>query len=131
MLENIRKYGCFLPEDHARELYFVDTTSFLQPARLDKKLIGLVEPDAKGYVEIKPAFRSGRKTNDITVTLSLALSMQRTSHSKNMAEIVRILNIGDGHAGAAAGVYPSASGHEFQKARAELPRKIFELWRKM
>ena len=52
MLEVIRKYGRFLPEDLQDELYFVDTTSFLQPARLDKKLIGLVEPDAKGYVKL-------------------------------------------------------------------------------
>ncbi len=131
MLENIRKYGKFLPEDSLHEIYFVDTTSFLQPARLDKKLIGLVEPDAKGYVELKPQFRSGKKSNDISVTLSLALNMQRDAHKKDMAEIVRVLNIGDGHAGAAAGVFPCANGHEFQKAREDLPRRILELWRRM
>lgn len=131
MLDNIRKYGSTLVADTAGELFFVDTTSFSNPARLDKKLIGLVQPAAQGYVELKPLFRAGRKTLDMSVTLSLALSMQQHSHKKDMSEIVRLLNIGDGHAGAAAGVLSCRSAHEFQRARAELPLKILELWRKM
>ncbi len=131
MLEHIEKYGRFLPEDSAHELYVIDTTSFLQPARIDKKLVGLVHPGAMGYVELKSNFRSGKKSLDISLSLSLALSMQQSRHSKDMGEIVRLMNVGDGHAGAAAGVYPCKSGHEYQNAREELAHKIFELWRKM
>ena len=131
MLEHIRKYAKTLPEDADGELIFVDTTAFMNPVRLDKKLIGLVWPQARGYVEMKPVFRGGRKTNDVAVSLSLALAAQRTGNTKDMSEIVRELNIGDGHAGAAAGVWPCQSAHELQKARAELPRRILELWRRM
>jgi hypothetical protein len=130
MLEHIRKYGKPLPADHTDELFIVDFTGFSNPVRLDKKLIGLVQPDALGYLELKPVFRSGRKTFDLAVSLSLALNMQRSVHRRDMGEIVRELNIGDGHTGAAAGVWRCESAREFQKMREELPLMILELWKK-
>jgi hypothetical protein len=129
MLEHIRKYGRSVPADRTDELFVVDTSGFSNPVRLDKKLIALVRPEAKGYVEMKPVFRGGRKTFDLSVTLSLALAMQQSEHHKDMGEIVRQLNIGDGHSGAAAGVVRGQSAHDFQKARDELPGKILNLWR--
>ncbi len=131
MLEHIQKYRLLLPEDTNNELYIVDLTSFSQPARIDKKLIGLVDPAAKGYVEIKPVFKQGRKSHNVAVSLSLALNMQQSAHNKDMGEIVRILNLGDGHKGAAAGVKEGNSAHEFQRARSDLPLKILEIWKKM
>jgi hypothetical protein len=128
MLEHIRKYARVLPEDAAGELVIVDVTSFMNPARLDKKLVGLIFPGARGFVEMKPVFRGGQKTNDISVSLSLALA---APGGKDVGEIVRELNIGDGHAGAAAGVWRSESAHEFQKIREELPHRILELWRRL
>ena len=128
MLEHIRKYARLLPEDAAGELVFVDITAFSNPVRLDKKLVGLIFPGARGFVEMKPVFRGGQKTNDISVSLSLALA---APGGKDVGEIVRELNIGDGHAGAAAGVWRAESAHEFQKMRDELPRRILELWRKL
>jgi hypothetical protein len=80
----------------------VDVTGFMNPVRLDKKLVGLVFPTARGFVEMKPVFRGGRKTHDISVSLSLALGAPA---GKDVGEIVRELNIGDGHSGAAAGVW--------------------------
>ncbi len=130
MLDVIRKYGRALPEDPAGELFVVDTTGFSNSVRIDKKLIALVNPTARGYVEIKPVFRGGQKTFDVALSLSLALSMQHAPHTKNMGEIVRDLNLGDGHIGAAAGVWRCANSREFQKVREELPRKVLELWKK-
>ena len=131
MLENIEKYRLILPEDTEHEFYFVDMTSFSQPARIDKKLIGLVDPAAKCYVELKPVFRQGRKTNNVAVGISLALNMQQSEHTKDVGEIVRLLNIGDGHKGAAAGVKEGNSAHDFQRARSDLPLKILELWKNL
>ena len=129
MLDQIEKYGKYIAEDAGRELFFVDRTSFSNPARIDKKLIGLVESGSQGYVEMKPVFTSGRKSLKIAVSISLALSMQKLGHRKDVGEIMRILNIGDGHAGAAAGVWNCRNAHEFQQMREELPTKIFQLWR--
>ena len=131
MLDNIEKYRLRLPEDADGELYVADMTSFSQPARIDKKLIGLVDPHALGYVELKPVFKQGRKTNDIAVGLSLALTMQQLEHRKDMSEIVRQLNIGDGHKGAAAGVLPGEHAHETIRARRDLPLEILRIWRTM
>jgi hypothetical protein len=130
MIEQIAKYGCYLAEDVNHELFFVDRTSFSNPMRIDKKLIGLVEAASQGYVEMKPIFMSGQKSLKIAVSISLALSMQQREHKKDVGEIMRILNIGDGHAGAAAGVWDCRSAHEFQQMRDELPHKIFEIWRR-
>ena len=129
MLDVLQKYGRLFPDERS-DLFVIDTTSFLQPLRLNKKLIGLVEPRARGYVEIKPVFRSSRKTNDVSVSLSLALAMQTAAHKKDMGEIVRLLNIGDGHAGAAAGVFRGESPRDLQKLREEVPRMIWEIWKK-
>ncbi|RPH92978.1 hypothetical protein EHM69_11520 [candidate division KSB1 bacterium] len=130
MLEHIRNYAKPLPEDTAGELIVLDTTAFKNAVRIDKKLIGLVYPSACGYMEMKPVFRNNQKTNDLALSLSLALSMQHKPHRKDMGEIVRELNIGDGHAGAAAGVWRCNSAHETHKMREELPRRVLELWRK-
>jgi hypothetical protein len=129
MLDQIEKYGSYLVEDVNREIFLVDRTSFSNPMRIDKKLIGLVEADSQGYVEMKPVFTRGNKSLKIAVSISLALSMQRREHRKDVGEIMRILNIGDGHVGAAAGVWNCHNAREFQQMRDELPHKIFELWR--
>ncbi|MBU0690811.1 hypothetical protein KKC97_00500 [bacterium] len=128
MLDQIEKYGMHLASDANHELFFVDRTSFSNPTRIDKKLIGLVEPSARGYVELKPVFTGGRKSLRIAVSMSLALSMQQREHRKDVGEIMRLLNIGDGHAGAAAGVWECRDAHEFQQMRSELPQKILDLW---
>jgi hypothetical protein len=130
MLEHITKYGFALSEDENQELIFVDCSGFSNPTRIDKKLIGMLHPQARGYVEIKPVFRSGRKMLDLSVSLSLALADQKAARRHDVGDIVRELNIGDGHAGAAAGVWRCASALEFQRAREELPRRILALWRK-
>jgi hypothetical protein len=129
MLDQIAKYGKHLETDAAHELFFVDRTSFSNPARIDKKLIGLVEPSSQGYVELKPVFTRGKKSLKIAVSMSLALSMQKKEHGKDVGEIMRLLNIGDGHAGAAAGVWECRNVLEFQQMREELSQKILELWR--
>lgn len=128
MLDHIQKYRRALEGDEAGELYVVDITAFSNPVRLDKKLIGLVDSRAKGYVEMKPVFRGGQKTHDLSVSVSLALSMQHIEHTKDMGEIMRELNLGDGHKGAAAGVLRGDSARAFQTAREELPGRIWEAW---
>jgi hypothetical protein len=131
MLDTIQKYRVQIPEDSNGELYVIDTTAFLQPARLDKKLIGLVDRTASGYVEIKPVFREGRKSNNVAVSMSLALHMQQREHKKDCGEVMRVLNIGDGHRGAAAGVLQGSSAHDLQRARAELPGEILRIWKSL
>lgn len=129
MLEKIQQHARFLTEDEKHQLVIIDFLKLNHPVRVDKKLAGLVFPDAKGFVEIKPVFRRGMKTHDVAVSLSLALSMQHETHAKDMGEIVRTLNIGDGHSGASAGVRRCDSVFESRRAQEEILREVWRLWR--
>jgi hypothetical protein len=128
MLEKIQKYARFLDQDTTRQLVIIDFSKFSRPARVDKKLAGLLHPEAKGFVEIKPVFRQGKRTHDISISLSLALSMQQQDHPKDMGEIMRTLNMGDGHAGAAAGVRRCESAVESRNATEEILSEVWRLW---
>ncbi|MFH1009773.1 MAG: hypothetical protein V1784_00885 [bacterium] len=128
MLEKIQSHARFLDEDTARELVIIDLTKLRVPVHVDKKLAGLIFPEAKGFVELKPVFRQGQKAHDISVSLSLALPMQHQSHPKNMGEIVRTMNLGDGHIGAAAGLRRCESGSESHRAKDEILKEIWRLW---
>ena len=129
MLDTIQKYARFLSEDNLKELVIIDLLKFGRPVRVDKKLAGLLFPDAKGYVDIKPVFRQKQKTHDIALSMSLALSMQKETHAKDVGEIMRLLNIGDGHVGAAAGVKRCESAFESQRVREEILNEILRIWR--
>jgi len=128
MLGKIQAHARFLDEDEARELVIIDLTKLRVPVRVDKKLAGLIFPKAKGFAELKPVFRQGQKKHDISVSLSLALAMQHQQHAKNMGEIVRSLNLGDGHVGAAAGLKHCDSGAESHRAKNEILKEIWRLW---
>lgn len=128
MLDKIEKHARFLEEDKTRELVIIDFSKFIRPARVDKKLAGLLYPETKAFVELKPVFRQGQKTHDIAIALSLALSMQHQSHAKDLGEIVRRLNMGDGHTGAAAGVRRCESASESRRAQEEILKEVWGLW---
>lgn len=129
MLEKIESNARFLDEDKSRELVIIDLMKTRMPVHVDKKLAGLLFPEAKGFVELKPVFRQRAKTHDISVSLSLALLMQHQQHAKNMGEIVRILNLGDGHIGAAAGLKRCESSFEWHRAQEEILKEIWRLWK--
>ncbi|MBU1708036.1 hypothetical protein KKB28_09025, partial [bacterium] len=129
MLDVIQKYARFLSDDNLKELVIIDLAKLTRPTRVDKKLAGLLFPDAKGYVEIKPVFHQKLKSHDIAVSMSLALSMQNETHAKDVGEIMRLMNIGDGHAGAAAGVRRCESAFESRRAHEEILSEILRIWR--
>jgi len=70
----------------------------------------------------------GVKSNSIGFSMSLSINGNRQDHKKNVGEIMRTLNIGDGHPGAAAGTVHCKSKQEMLKKKEELIRQIFKLW---
>jgi hypothetical protein len=60
--------------------------------------------------------------------MSLSMNMAGTEHGKDISEIMRSLNIGDGHPGAAAGIVRCRSKAEREKKKEEVLRRIWELW---
>jgi hypothetical protein len=60
--------------------------------------------------------------------MALSIKGNRQDQSKNIGEIMRVLNIGDGHPGAAGGTVRCQSKQEMLKKKRELLEKIFRIW---
>jgi hypothetical protein len=99
--ERVSRYR--VEENGAHEIVLLDFTAHTRPPRVLKNLVYLLEPGALGALTVSPVFRGDRKTNDISISMSLSMNMTDKQHGKDIGEIMRTLDIGDGHVGAAAG----------------------------
>lgn len=118
----------FLPEDDRREVILLDTTGLKHSPNLIKSLAFLSHPEADAVLELKCLFRQNRKTNDLGVSMSLSPRLDRSS-VKDIGEIMRSLNLGDGHRGAGAGRMSCRSKAEMLKHREWLLREILDAWK--
>ena len=131
MVEFLRKSIGFLDEDADHELIILDFTAHARPPRVLKNLAYLLEPGALGALTVHPVFRGDRKTNDISISMSLSMNMTDKPHGKDIGEIMRALDIGDGHVGAAAGTVHSASKDEMLRRKKKVLADIWKLWKAM
>jgi hypothetical protein len=96
-----------------------------------KNLVYLLEPGALGALTVSPVFHRDRKTNDIAISMSLSMNMTDKPHGKDIGEIMRALDIGDGHVGAAAGTIHSESKDEMIRKKKRVLADIWKLWKGM
>jgi hypothetical protein len=129
ILEAIRKDARFLEGDPAREVVVLDFTPHSRPPRMIKKLAFLIFPEAKAVLEIRNLMRGGVKTTDLSVSMSLGIVLSGAKHAKNVGEIMRELNIGDGHAGAGAGTVSCGSKAQMLGEKDRLVKEILRLWK--
>jgi len=129
MLDVLGKSIGFLPEDTEHELVILDFTSFTRPPRVLKSLAFLLEPRSLGVLTIAPVFRGDRKTNDLSLSMSLSMNLTGREHGKDIGEIMRTLNIGDGHVGAAAGGIHGETKDEMLRAKKKTLSEIWRLWK--
>jgi len=130
MLEQAGRDASFLPEDAGREVILLDLTRHNRNPRIVKNLAYLLFPKALAVLEIRNRFERGVKTNDLHVSMSLSLNLNGVEHGRDIGEIMRSLNIGDGHRGAGAGAVACKSKPDMLKRKDKLIRDIFDLWRK-
>ncbi len=128
MLQVIRINSGFLEQDKNKEMVILDFSEFSRPPRIIKNLAYLVHPEALCVLEIRPIFRRQIKTTDLGVSLSLSINLNNSEHSHDAGEIMRELNLGDGHAGAAGGTIRSKSKAEMLKNKTRILNEIFKLW---
>ena len=128
MLRIIQNSSYFLEPDKLREMVVIDLTPYHRRPNIIKNLAFLVFPEALGVLELYNLTDLGVKTNNLGISMSLSINGNRQSHSKNIGEIMRALNIGDGHPGAAAGTVRCKSKQEMLKKKKEILSRIFELW---
>ncbi len=124
----IQKLASFLPRDRDQEIVLLDTTGLKHGPVLIKSLAFLLFPGATAVLEVKSLFRQKRKTNDLGFSMSLSPSVDEAASKKDIGEIMRSLNMGDGHRGAGAGRVSCNSKPEMLKCKEQVLGKILELW---
>ncbi len=128
MIDFLAKSASYLPEDTRHELVILDFTAHSRPPRVLKNLAYLVAPDSLGVLVVSPVFRGDRKTNDLSFSMSLSMNLTGREHGKDIGEIMRSLDIGDGHVGAAAGGIHCESKDEMLRAKKRTLAAIWKLW---
>ncbi|MCX8116920.1 MAG: hypothetical protein N3G78_03170 [Desulfobacterota bacterium] len=127
MLKIIRDSSSFLDQDAKKEIVVIDLTPYQRRPHLIKNLALLLYPEAKGILEVYNLIEQRVKTNHLGFSMSLSIHGNRDG-KKNIGEIMRTLNIGDGHPGAAAGQVRCRSKQEMLKRKKEILDQIFRLW---
>lgn len=128
MLRMIHEDASFLPFDEGRELVILDLTRHNRRPWVIKQLVSLVYPEALAVLELFPVFEGGVKTTNFGVSMSLTVKAKDIAF-KDVGGILRALNIGDGHKGAAGGIVRARSKVEMLKKKEELLKRIYELWK--
>ena len=128
MLRIIQNSSFFLEQDKLKEMVVIDLTQHHRRPHLIKNLAFLIYPEALGVLEVYNLMDLGVKSNNIGISMSLSINGNRGNHSKNVGEIMRTLNLGDGHPGAAAGTVRCRSKQEMLKKKKEILDQIFRLW---
>lgn len=124
----IERMASFHPADPGREVILLDTTGLKHAPHILKSLAFLSHPGAMAVLEVKSLFRQNRKTNDLGFSMSLSPSLEVASSEKDIGEIMRSLNLGDGHRGAGAGRIPCPSKADMLKQKEQILRKILGIW---
>ncbi len=128
MLRIIENSSLFLEEDKGKEVVVIDLTPHNRRPHLIRNLAFLIYPEALGVLEIYNLLDRGVKSNSLGFSMSLSINGNRESLHKNIGEIMRTLNIGDGHPGAAAGTVHCKTKQEMLKKKQEILNQIFNLW---
>ncbi len=126
MIEQIREEIQFLPQDKNHHVILLDLTHHNRRPFLFKQLAYLVHPEAQAVLLVSNVFEDTTKTNDLTFSMSLSLNMNKIEHNKDIGDIMRSLNLGSGHAGAAAGVINCDSKEEMLKKKNQLLNEIWD-----
>ncbi len=128
MLRVIRDSSYFLESDERKEVVVIDLTQYRRRPQLIKNLAFLIYPEALGVLEVYNLMDQGVKSNHLGLSMSLSILGNRQGHTKNIGEMMRTLNIGDGHPGAAAGTFRCRSKQEMLKKKKELLEQVFRIW---
>lgn len=126
MIETIQKTVRFHPLDAAREFAVIDLTGFSKKIQMERNLSQILFPQIKAVFLVQSLFDLGVKTNNFMISGSLTI--KNGSSEKDIGEIMRSLNIGDGHRGAGSGQVHCGSKAEMEKSRETYLDRIYELW---
>jgi len=118
----------FHPEDPDHEVVIVDLTAHNRKPDIIRNTAFMLHPEALAVLLVQNLFNRGRKTNNLSFSMSLSFLMNSREHGKDVGEIMRGLNIGDGHAGAGAGQIRCSSKDEMLRVKEKTVEHIVKEW---
>lgn len=121
----------FHETDTDKEVIIVDLTRHNRRPEVIRGAAFILHPEALATLLVTNHFAGGKKTNDLNFSMSLSFLMNRREHNKDIGEIMRELNIGDGHTGAAGGRIDCRSKDEMIKVKEGTVERIIQLWQGM
>ena len=121
----------FHPNDPDHEILVVDLTRHKRKPDVIRSAGFILHPEVKAVLLVGSAFAGGKKTNNLSFSMSLSFLMNREEHKKDIGEIMRELNIGDGHPGAGAGRMDCRSKDEKLRVKEATVTRIIQLWKGM
>ncbi len=130
MMSIIGEASYFLSHDVGHELIIVDLTRYKKRPTVFRNLAFLLYPYAQAVIEIRSLYHRGVKTNNFNISISLSPNVDSVALQKDLGEIMRDLNIGDGHRGAASGTVNCRSKDEMIRRKNELLEKILRFWKR-
>ncbi len=128
MLKIIRQHLEYLGDE--REIILLDFSGHTRRVSVVKNLAQLFTPQALAVLQINSLFNRQVKINDLVFSMSLTITGTHHPARRDLGEIMRQLNIGSGHAGAASGLLRSRSKQEMLKAKERTLKAILDHWKK-
>jgi oligoribonuclease NrnB/cAMP/cGMP phosphodiesterase (DHH superfamily) len=114
--------------DTGREVVIIDLTRHNRKPEIIRNSGFIRYPEALAVLMVGNQFRGGKKTTDLSFSMSLSFLMNNQEHEKDIGEIMRELNIGDGHPGAAGGRTDCRGKDEMLKVKEQTINRIIQLW---
>jgi len=127
MLKLIEQHLDYL--DDEKKIILLDFSDHPRRVRVVKNLAQLLAPDALAVLEVNSIFQRQVKTNDLSFSASLTIAGTKHPLAWDLGEIMRELNIGSGHKGAASGTVRSSSKPEMLRAKKRTLQQILQKWK--
>jgi len=127
-LSLVENGSSFHPDDSDKEVIIVDLTAHNRKPEIIRNTAFILYPQALAVLLVQNLFSRGRKTTNLSFSMSLSFLMNAREHSKDIGEIMRELNIGDGHPGAGAGQIHCAGKDEMLKVKEKTVEQIIKQW---
>ena len=121
----------FHKTDEGHEVVVIDLTRHNRRPEIIRNAAFIRFPEALAVLMVGNQLRGGKKTTDLTLSMSLSFLMNTREHEKDIGEIMRELNVGDGHPGAAGGRIDCRGKDEMVKVKEETVGRIIQLWQGM
>jgi oligoribonuclease NrnB/cAMP/cGMP phosphodiesterase (DHH superfamily) len=119
----------FHPDDPGKEVVIIDLTRHNRRPEMIRNTAFIKYPEALAVLLVGNQFQRGRKTTDLTFSMSLSFLMNTREHNKDIGEIMRELNMGDGHTGAAGGRLDCSSKDEMIRVKEKTLAEMVRLWK--